>query len=529
METNNRDIPHISLDSQRPSDVTYRAKSPEVAFEDVRPSGDAEENYIDGKQEQFTPEELVQLDRIYRKLDLRIIPALWTLYFLTSFGDSAYGNALTMNLSQHHSIPQYLNVSTTQLSTANALHFVGYIIFDVPMNLVMTRVAPQSWMSRIVMSVGIVYAFYPLATSGPGLIVLRLMGGICTAGCWPGMAYYISMWYPTHRTARRIGYYFTAAQLSAAVAGLVAAGFQRIDGNHGLTGFEWMFLTYGVITIAVGFSLMWWLPDRKVRSKSVTNVYGDGEEKLTLFGRLKSIFSTAYPLTEEERILHSRDLAGRYSQPLAWGIKDLFKVFKDLRIWPLIMMYFGVVGTGFGLAIFASTIIHDINPGLSSIDLSLLTAPIWLFDLGAILIVTPLSDMFKRYRGQFFSLATLIIMAGLFITTFAKPKWTKWGGLLICGFGLGPTVPICMTWAAEIFGPRHGDLGVSASAALVSGLGNLGSVVTSYALYSGWPADHARGFRDSNMVMVAILGISIISAIVCRLVNPPKANSVGRV
>lgn len=453
-----------------------------------------------------------KLDKIYRKLDRRIIPALWCLYFLTSFGSAAFGVSLTMNMSQNHSLIQRLNLSSHDISTASALDFVGYIVFDVPANLIMTKMAPQSWISRIVISVGIVYACFAAVTSAPGIIVARLMSGICTAGVWPGMAYYISLWYPSHRTARRIGYYFTAAQISAAVAGLVSAGFQKIDGDRGLTGYQWMFLIYGVITITVGISLNWWLPDRPfaqdIKSKN---------KMLQLLDKL--VIKMPHPLNEEERKLHAMDMTERYSKPQMWGLKELWTVFIDIRIWPLIMMYFGVVGAGYGLTVAATTIIHNINPNLSSIDLSLLVAPIWLFDLGAIVIITPLSDKFKRHRGLVFSLSTLLIMTGLFITTFAKPKWTRYGGLLICGFGLGPTVPINMTWAAEIFGPRHGDLGTAASAALVSGLGNLGSVTTTYALYNGWPSDSARGYRDSNMVMVGILGFSIISAGACTLIR----------
>lgn len=461
----------------------------------------------------FTEEEKKALDRVYLKLDLRIVPALWCLYFLTSFGGAAYGVSLTMNTESGHSLQQYLGLSAKALSTANALDYVGYIIFDVPMNLVMTRVAPQSWIARIVVSVGLVYACYPAVTSGAGLIVIRLMTGIVTAGVWPGMAYFISLWYPAHRTARRIGYYFTAAQISAAASGLVSAGFQKMDGTHGKTGYQWMFLIYGVITVSVGLTLNWWLPDRPN--------FGTDIPQRGAIARLiyKYIPASPQPLTEYERELHKRDMLSYGPRNYKWGLRELWRVFCDVRIWPLIIMYFGVVGAGYGLTVFASTIIRSINPGLSSIDLSLLVAPIWLFDLGAILIVTPLSDKFRRHRGLVFSMSTVIIIVGLVVTTYAHPPWSRYGGLLIAGFGLGPTVPICMTWAAEIFGPRHGDLGVSASAALVSGLGNLGSVTTTYALYSGWPADVSRGYEYSNMVMVAILGASILSAGACTLVR----------
>ena len=85
------------------------------------------------------------------------------------------------------------------------------------------------------------------------------------------------------------------------------------------------------------------------------------------------------------------------------------------------------------------------------------------------------------------------------------------------GFGLGPTVPICMTWTNEIFQRRHGEVGVAAAAALVSGLGNLGSITTTYALYTGWPEDAAPGphqYRKSNLTMIGILCLSILSSIV---------------
>ena len=103
------------------------------------------------------------------------------------------------------------------------------------------------------------------------------------------------------------------------------------------------------------------------------------------------------------------------------------------------------------------------------------------------------------------------------------------------GFGLGPTVPITMTWTNEIFQSRHGEVGVAAASALVSGLGNLGSILTTYALYTGWPADSVKGptqYRKSNLVMVGILGLSILSAIAMTLLlrfvgNNPRAKEVS--
>jgi hypothetical protein len=71
-----------------------------------------------------------------------------------------------------------------------------------------------------------------------------------------------------------------------------------------------------------------------------------------------------------------------------------------------------------------------------------------------------------------------------------------------------------MTWTAEIFQPRHGEIGVAAASALVSGLGNLGSVVTNYALFSGWEGDKERSpvYLGSMWVMIAMLLASIVAS-----------------
>ncbi|KAG5421148.1 hypothetical protein I9W82_000238 [Candida metapsilosis] len=451
-----------------------------------------------------------ELDRIYRKLDLRIIPALWVLYFLTSFGSNSFGLTFTMNSEVGHSLTQSLNLTSKDTSTASALSTVGFIIFDVPMNLIMTKVSPQSWLARIVITVGLVSTCYCALKNAGGLITIRFIDGIVGAGTWPGMSYYVSLWYPNDRATRRIGYYFTAAQLSAAVAGLVSAGFQTIDENRGFYGWQWMFLTQGVITMAAGISFLWWLPDRPFK------IVKQSENKFRTF--YNRYFTPSHPLNEIERELHRKDIEYRYKL-LKWTWRDLVAIITDLRIWPLIMMYFGVVGTGVGLAVFGSTIIKVNNPHLTSIQVSLLYAPIWLFDLGGILTITPFADKYKKFRPLIFCGACVIIIVGLIVATFAHGPWNKYAGLLITGYGLGPTVPICMSWSAEIFFARYGDVGTAVSAALVSGLGNLGSVTATYALYSGWPEDKARLYRDSNMMLVLITGVSIIACGVCYLIK----------
>ncbi|KZF18952.1 high affinity nicotinic acid plasma membrane permease-like protein [Xylona heveae TC161] len=449
-----------------------------------------------------------RIEKIYNKLDWRILPAFWTLYFMCSAIRSNVGLAQTMNLKQGHDLASVLHLSEHQVSTGLALFYVCYVVFDLPANLVMTKLQPHVWMSRIVICVGLVGSCMAAMKAAWSLYLLRLLLGIVIAGMWPGMSYYLTLFYPPSRTGKRIGRYFTAAQVSAAVVGLVSAGFQQMDGRGGLVGFQWMFLIWGLVTIVVGFALLWWLPDRPLPPGETRN----------RSGWRKFIPASKPALTGEDARVHYEDLTRVY-QRTQWTAKDLLQVFLDPYAWPLLICYFGVVGVGYGIQNYGTVIIKSIKPNLTGVQLSLLFAPIWIMDLIAILLVTPFSDRFHRHRALFFSIPVLIQIAGLLITTYSGSQanpWPRYGGLLIVGFGLGPTVPIIMAWTNEIFQPRHGEVGVAAASALVSGWGNLGSVVTTYALYTGWSADSKPGpkqFHKSNLVMIGILAASILSSI----------------
>ena len=156
-------------------------------------------------------------------------------------------------------------------------------------------------------------------------------------------------------------------------------------------------------------------------------------------------------------------------------------------------------------------------------------------DLIAILLVTPFSDRFHHHRALFFSVPVCIQIAGLLLTTYGGSSWPRYGGLLMVGFGLGPTVPITMSWTNQVFQRRHGEVGVAAASALVSGLGNLGSILTTYALFTGWVSDSAPGhkkYRKSTLVMVGILCLSILSSVVMTLLlkwvgNGPAAKQIS--
>jgi MFS family permease len=272
-----------------------------------------------------------------------------------------------MNETVGHDLSQVLDLSPKQVSTSLALFYVAYVVFELPSNLIMTRLSPRGCMSRIVLAVGIIGACFAAVRAAWSLYLLRFLLGMVTAGMWPGMAYYLTLFYPPSRMGKRIGMYFTAAQVSASVAGLVSAGFQKMDGLAGLAGFQWMFLLYGLCAAILGFTLLWWLPDRPL---------APGED-IEISGLMKWLPASKPILTGEDALVHYEEMTRAY-HPLMWNLKDLAMVLTDWRLWRLTLMAFGVVGVGIGTQHYGTVIISSINPSFTDIDLSLLFAPIWI-------------------------------------------------------------------------------------------------------------------------------------------------------
>ena len=222
-------------------------------------------------------------------------------------------------------------------------------------------------MARIVFAVGVIGTCFTAVRSAWSVKLLRFLLGVVIAGMWPGMTYYLTLFYPPSRIGKRIGYYFTASQVSAAVVGLVSAGFQKMDGRSGLVGFRWMFLIWGLLAVVLGVTLLWWLPDRPLPP-------GQQRERS---GIMRWLPTSPEVLKGEDALVHYHDLRRVY-HPRPWTYKDLWYVLIDWRLWPLTIMYFGVVGVGIGTQLYGNVIIASINPTFSGITVSLLFAPIWI-------------------------------------------------------------------------------------------------------------------------------------------------------
>lgn len=165
---------------------------------------------------------------------------LWILNFLNLLQRQSISVAPLGGLNED------LGLKGTQFSTAVSIHYVGYILGQVPANLVLTRTRP-SWTLATVVFLGGVITLCMAAVKGfTGLVLQRFFLGVVAAPCWPGTVYVVSSFYKRKELGTRISILYSANSLSIAFQGLIAAPiFSQLGGVRALGGWNWMYIILG--------------------------------------------------------------------------------------------------------------------------------------------------------------------------------------------------------------------------------------------------------------------------------------------
>lgn len=211
-----------------------------------------------------------------RKMDLRLIPMLAVLYLLSFLDRSNIGNAKIQGMNAD------LGLTGPQYSLCATVFFFTYSAFEIPSNLLLKRFRPSIWLPSIMIAWGTVMTLMGLVQDYHGLLIARVFLGVAEAGLYPGVAYYLTMWYVTSELAFRQGLFFSAASMAGAFSGLLAYAIAKMDGVGGYAGWRWIFILEGLLTVVVAvaaFFLLYDFPD--------TASFLSVEEKAWVVQRLK--------------------------------------------------------------------------------------------------------------------------------------------------------------------------------------------------------------------------------------------------
>ena len=185
----------------------------------------------------------------------RIIPLLGLAYMIAFMDRSNISFAAkTMNAD--------LGFSATIYGIGGGVFFLSYAVFEIPSNILLERVGARRWIARIMISWGLIAAAMMWVRTPWQFYTLRFLLGMAEAGFFPGVIFYLSLWFPRAARGRAISRFYISGPLARVVMGLLSPALLAMNGVGGLKGWQWLFVVEGLPAVAVGGLVLWLLPER---------------------------------------------------------------------------------------------------------------------------------------------------------------------------------------------------------------------------------------------------------------------------
>jgi len=388
----------------------------------------------------LTPE---QEKKLWRKIDLRLMPILTAMYLFSFLDRGNIGNARLQGLTtQLHLLGNQYNIALT-------MYFIPYCVFECPANLVLKRFRPSRWLPGITVAWGIVMTLMGIVKSYPQLVGARVCLGVAEAGLFPGVVYYLTLWYPRHMLQYRIGIFFGAASIAGAFSGLLAFGISFMAGTAGLLGWSWIFILEGIATVIVGVVAFFVLVDFPATAKFLTP-----EERAFVVWKKKYDNSS---VGEEER----------------FALRHVLAAFKDWQVYLHILVYMSIITPLFGITLFLPTIINAFGhpPAISQ----LLTVPPYVFATIVLYFFAHYSDKL-RMRSPFILAGLTMCLIGFSINISGVSTGVKYFGTFLVVAGSYAAFPGVVAWLGNnLAGQYKRAVGM----AVHIGVGNFGGAIAS--------------------------------------------------
>ncbi len=362
--------------------------------------------------------------------------------------------------------------------------FVGYFFFEIPSNLMLRKVGARRWISRIMVTWGLVSAAMLFVTTPLSFYVMRFLLGAAEAGFFPGIILYLTYWYPAAQRGRITALFMAAVPLSGVIGGPLSGFILDTTHGSGLAGWQWLFLLEGLPTVFLGLLVLAVLPDRPKDAKWL----GDGERKVI-----------------EDAL--ARD--GK-AHTQAFGLAS-----RDWRIWLLSAIYFCTTMASMPSAFGCRPLSRrpDFKSGLAIGWMSALPY------LAATIFMLALGRSADRFRERRWHLAGPLAMGclGLAVSAqFADDVAISMTFLTIATMGFIGALP--MFWPLPT--AFLGGAAAAGGFALINSFGNLAGFCSPY--FVGWIKD-ATG--STNEALFVIAAIALFGAVLVMLV---PARLVGR-
>jgi sugar phosphate permease len=371
--------------------------------------------------------------KAYSKVDWRLIPFLFLCYIL------AYLDRVNVGFAKLQMVKD-LSLSDAAFATGAGIFFIGYFFFEVPSNILLKKFGARAWIARIMISWGVISSLMMFVHSERMFYVMRFLLGIAEAGFFPGIIFYLTLWYPSRLRSTRTALFVSAIAVSGVLGNPISGAIMdSLSGTAGLAGWQWLFLFEGIPSIVVGFWVFFYLDSSILEAKW---------------------------LTAEEKDILARNLESEEKHKSEVRVSDAF---KSGKVWALCAIYFTLMIGLYGISFWLPTIVKAFGVK-GYLRIGLITAiPYFVAVIGMLLISRSSDRTGERRLHYVFNVSAGAI--GLILSgVFASNPYLAIAFLSVGTLGVIGSMPVFWPIPSAFLAGTASAAGIG----LVNSVGNLG-------------------------------------------------------
>ncbi|WP_238350108.1 MFS transporter [Pseudomonas sp. SWRI154] len=382
-----------------------------------------------------------------------------------------------------------LGIGAAAYGFGAGLFFIGYALFEVPSNILLQRIGARIWLTRIMLTWGLVAACMAFIQNETHFYILRFLLGVAEAGFFPGVIYYFTRWLPGAERGKAIAIFLSGSAIASLISGPLSGLLLQINGL-GMHGWQWMYFIEGMFSVCLCVFVWFWLDSKPHDAKWLSR---DEQDALV-------------------KAIDDEQAAREAATPIKLSIGQLL---KDRQIILFCLIYFFIQLTIYAATFWLPSIIKKMGE-LSDIQVGLFNSIPWLLSIVGMYAFASLSTKWK-FQQAWVATALLIAAAGMFMSTTGGPIFAF---VAICFAALG------FKSASSLFWPipqAYLDARIAAGViALINSVGNLGGFVapTTFGLLE----QHTGSIQGG---LYGLAATSIIAAIIVFAArNTPKPKTI---
>ena len=320
-------------------------------------------------------------DKTYNKLYWRLLPFLALCYMF------AYIDRINMGFAKLQ-MQDAINLSDAAYGLGAGIFFLGYVLFEITSNLYLTKIGAKRTFVRIMILWGLTSASMMFVSSPTMFYILRFLLGVFEAGFFPGVIFYLTLWFPVQRMASAMALLMLAAPIGSIICGPLSTWLMtHFHGVNGLQGWQWMFMLEGLPCVLLGIWAWFYIIDKPEQASWLTK-----EEKQELASSISQ---------KQQSVINHASFLTAIKTPLTYA---------------LAILYFCIMCGIYAISFWLPTILQ--SHGITDlIDIGLYSALPYIAALFSMVILSKSSDI-RQERRLHVAIPALVAGLALFASNY---------------------------------------------------------------------------------------------------------------